>query len=558
MYSIRFSDGRIRDNVQRNELLSTSNWECEVWVEQLRLLRGEQASATMSRAFYKHCSAMASVKTTKKRPLPNMTETPSSTKQDHYQQRKSKRLSPRLSFQELFYHRCRTCHLCRLPDCGECESCAINRTSTSIHRNVCVLHMCAKIPIASKQQEAMYGWNYFFETPFTQRTQSINNLPSCYQQLRLVAPSSSLLNQCNHDTKPKSYSIFSALHALSSDKLRVEFGSFFEALTGQPLNERCSHPLTSRRYVHEYSNRNDTSTNLSGTISKCWKHFIHRTLSFTVTFDTLQSSLVNMPTASPNYNCKAFTFEEIVSEQMAWGGHKKYCQQHHSYLEDQESNSLLVAPYSVNWMIPSKQYIVHSLDHRNPDLMLEFRNCLLQFETKPSTIKGAGTGLFVKAVNGKNLVLQPGEMLDLGIYAPLQVGNIKPKHVSMLKNLIYDWSIEAWSFAEKRKSTQGYTYDPTDDFTGTLDLKAKSNLISYINETCQSNEVANISAQHDPEGNVHYLLGHWEENENKFTISSDQKPLELLVRLVVRSHSSFVFFRKSDLSNTSHLNVCLR
>ena len=529
LYSVRFCDGRVRQNVPRTELLSTSNWECDVWNEQVRLLHGEHVSSSMRQGYFEHCSLVmnndisdrsSQNKKTKKRTLPDMNETPTATKKEYYEHRKSKRLSQRLSFQELFYQRCRTCYLCRLPDCGECESCRTNRTTTSIHRQVCIVNMCMKIPVGHKQQEALYGWEYYFEHPFTQRTASINKLHPSYQRLRLIAPSSSVLHQTNDDPKIKSQSIFTALHAVPSVDQRVELGAFFESLTGHPLQEPCKHPLISNGYVHEYSTLKGTVI-LSGTISKCWKHFIHRALSFVVKFDKLLSDDDNMASTGAS---NLFLIEEVVSEPMAWGGYRKFCLRQRSL-----SKSPFVIPYYVNWIIPTKRYTVDSCRRRLPCLKLEFRDCLLQFEAKPSNIKGAGIGLFVKAVNGQGLTLQPGQMLDLGIYAPLRIEDIKSKHISMMKNLIYDWRIETWSFATKTKDIEACVYDPTDDFTGTRHCAAERNMISYVNETCRSDEVANVSAQHDPEGNVHYLLGHWEESEGLFTISSDGSPLELMV-----------------------------
>lgn len=539
-----FDDGRVRHNVPRTELLSASNWECDVWNEQIRLLHGEETSTTMPLAYQNHCKA-DSKRSAKKRTLHNINESPIATKLEHFPLRKSKRLSPRLTFQELFYHRCRTCPQCSLPDCGECESCRINCTTTSIHRQVCIIHMCSKIPIASKQQLSIYGWNYYFDTP--QRSPSISNLHPCYQQVRLIAPLL-LVNQCNQDDKARSRSIFTALHALPSDEERVKFGSFFEELTGQPLHERCSHSLTSKGYMHEYSNRDGTRTILSGTITKCLKHFIHRTLSFTIKFDAFQSIAAKLPTVSPEITItNTFVIEETVSEQMAWGGYQKYCR---SLMVGNQSVNSLVAPYYVDWMTPAKiRYICNPVHQRHPYLTLEFRNCLLRFEVKPSTIKGAGMGLFVKVVNGKDLFLQPGEMLDLGIYAPLKNVDIKSRHISLLKNLIYNWSIETWSFTGKTKGSEACIFDPTDDFTGTRNFTALGSILCYVNETCHSHDVTNVSAQHDPEGNVHYLLGHWEETEGSLIILSGANPLELLVRYAVKSYT---FLKNLSITICSH------
>ena len=469
-------------------------------------------------------------KTQKKRALPDATGTPTAAKRYYYHQRKTKRLSPCLTLQELFHHRCRACHLCRLPDCGICESCQTNCTTTSIHRQVCIVNMCAKLPIAAKQQKALYGWNYYFDMPFVHRSSSMNNLHQSYQRLRLVAPPSRLLNQSNEDPKAKSLSILAALHEILSDDQRNEFGSFFENLLGCPLSEPCSHPLLSEGYIHTYCSMNGTgNTILSGRITKCRKHLIHRSLSFTVKFDKILSDADKMTTSS-------FLIEEIVPEQMVWGGYKKYCLKQNHLLKAKQNKKIPDdVPFSVDWMIPSKKYMVDSCHQLHPYLILEFRNSVLQFEARPSTIIGAGLGLFVKSINGRVLSLKPGEMLDLGIYAPLCVGDKKSKHISMLKNLLYDWSIETWSFASKTKNTKACIYDPTDDFTGIRHYRAKRNMISYINEICRNDDVANVTAQHDPEGNVHYLLGHWEKNEGEFTVPSRGKPLELLVSFAVLS-----------------------
>lgn len=501
----------------------------------------------MRKEYYEHRTAIntyfadrrAHSRSQRKRLLPSMNETPTDNKRDYYQQRKSKRLSRRLTFQELFYHRCRACQLCRLPDCGVCESCRTNCTTTSTHRLVCIINMCTKLPITTKRQNALYGWNYYFDTPSTQRSASINTLHPPYQRLRLIAPSSTALNQNGDDPKVKSFSILTALHELPSDECRIEFGAFFEALIGCPLNEPCAHTLVSKGYIHEYCNIHGTAnTILSGSITKCWKHFIHRTISFTVKFDKRLSGADKVAASLSEVNGDDFVIEDTVPEQVAWGGFQKFCLQQHAMLDKNLDVKIpLVFPYSVDWMVPSKRYMVDSCNQRLPYLILEFRNTKLQFEAKTSTISGAGLGLFVKSINGQGLSLQPGEMLDLGIYAPLRVRDIKSKHISMVKNLIYDWSVERWSFASKSKNTEECIYDPTDDFTGTRHHQAKRNMISYINEICQNDDIANVTAQHDPEGNVHYLLGHWEEREGEFVVSSCGKPLELMVRFAVGTNS---------------------
>lgn len=58
----------------------------------------------------------------------------------------------------------------------------------------------------------------------------------------------------------------------------------------------------------------------------------------------------------------------------------------------------------------------------------------------------------------------------------------------------------------------------TDDWSGELHKQAKSNIISYANETCSGKKSPNACALYDPAGAIHYLLGQKYENDGALII----------------------------------------
>jgi hypothetical protein len=444
--------------------------------------------------------------------------------------RKSKRLATHLSLHELFQQRCHTCSLCSMhtcslcsmPDCGICESCIINQSSTSLSRLVCLINICSKIPMQSKLQPAIHGWQYYFEKKGYKCPRSILGLHKTYHRLRLVPP---------HPKTSPSLCILAAIHECTSNQDQLELGAFFETTIGIPLRERHSHELVSKGYLQEYLSVDGTKKAVFGTITNCSIHLIDRALSFTVKYNENETSTSNLIVSSDAvaHSCPT---EEVVSEQMAWGGYERFCtmQQRYPRRQNKDCHISAAIPYSRKWIVPLKRYLVNTNNVEFPYLFLEFCDFTLRLEVKTSKIPGAGNGLFVKCVHGKKPALNAGEMIDMGVYAPLRGCDCKSKHISVLKNLIYDWEMEIWSFATKMKTLKDYVFDPTEDCTGIRHVDAKRNIISYTNEIISNGEIASVSAHYDPEGNVHYLLGHWEEQEGVLTIPSVGQPLEVLVR----------------------------
>jgi hypothetical protein len=181
------------------------------------------------------------------------------------------------------------------------------------------------------------------------------------------------------------------------------------------------------------------------------------------------------------------------------------------------------------------------------------RGFRLELNVKPSRIPNAGYGVFLSCMKLMEdasddetvdaFVLKAGELVDLGIYAPFRIQDKKPEAVTFVKNFVHSYKIEKWAFNAKDIR---YQLDITDDATGNLHAAAKSHIPAYVNES-NDDDLVNIRAEHDPEGSVHYLLGHSIQSQGAFVVPNDGSEVELHVnygalyeRVRIRNGYSFV------------------
>jgi hypothetical protein len=107
------------------------------------------------------------------------------------------------------------------------------------------------------------------------------------------------------------------------------------------------------------------------------------------------------------------------------------------------------------WVTPEMRS--HTVDAQTglPRLNLLFRGWKFEFSVKPSTIENAGFGCFLRCthlfgednhVGSSGFALLPGELLDLGVYAPFRDEDKKTECIFKLKNYIHSLSPEEWVF----------------------------------------------------------------------------------------------------------------
>uniref|UniRef100_A0A7S2UHB5 Uncharacterized protein n=1 Tax=Attheya septentrionalis TaxID=420275 RepID=A0A7S2UHB5_9STRA len=279
-------------------------------------------------------------------------------------------------------------------------------------------------------------------------------------------------------------------------------------------------PLVSRGICEEWTDVNGCNKVSYGTITKFEEKDEDEVKNIVFTVKYMDESRALMSTIPE--------FRKLKSE-LAWGGCVKFER------EQKTSDTLeKLAEHRTcsHWITPIMRN--EELDDRSlPQLTLVIRGFKLVFSVRDSTIPNAGKGVFVKGSNifvsdgmkSSPFVLNKGELLDLGIYAPFRAEDKKEEHVFFMKNFIHSFICEEWTFNTDHSDT---VFDITDDWTGEIHDLARQHVPAYINE-CSSSETPTIRAEHDPEGNVHYLLGIVDADAEKLTIPVDGTELELFI-----------------------------
>lgn len=349
--------------------------------------------------------------------------------------------------------------------------------------------------------------------------------------------------------------------------------AFYENIIGIKLFvcHDDNHHLVGKPICRQWIDVKGQTKQLFGTLVKCKEDFFSKeTFQFTVQYDEAsRDAVMSLQEEANNVNIPSVV--EGISEPLAWGG----CILHDKIvLEPNSSTRTLLAkkghPFNYKWIVPTvrKTELVRAQNDSGgtsllPRLVLHVRGFQLVVQAKKSGIPNAGLGAWLTCSSltpylkneqfPQRFELLPGELVDLGLYAPLRKQDRKGDHIVLLKNFIHHWECESWSFEmsscerENQNCDEFDIFDITDDVTGDIHDKARKNLLSYVNET-DGKEIATVRAEHDPEGAVHYLMGHSEPSDRPFRVPFD-KEVELKIDYGPRYEKIRVRKGYSRLSN---------
>lgn len=200
-------------------------------------------------------------------------------------------------------------------------------------------------------------------------------------------------------------------------------------------------------------------------------------------------------------------FDDQITAEDAWGGFVAALGQQLSVHHDRKPISVCAdIPFFTRRVLPSSRLILNN-STQLPVHQMIFAGFLLSLEARPSDIPNAGLGLWLSVVSlwphdeRECLELDPGVLIDIGVYAPLLPSDRKSDKISLVKNFLYNWDPEGWNYemAMHEKGGNYDIFDITDDLTGKLHASAKRNIICYVNET-DGKEVPDVVGLHDPEG----------------------------------------------------------
>lgn len=349
-----------------------------------------------------------------------------------------------------------------------------------------------------------------------------------------------------HDAVPI-FDILSERAYAKSQRRRIQEGV---RRGGKPTHEITSHPLLCKKdskiYHREWRDAQGEAKEVFGTFLKC-RRDDENELVFTIRFE--KASVERLKVAGL-LSTREFPLEMEVSEEDAWAGHASYLEHCSDLTPDKINRSI---PFHRRYIVPKQRYLTTTttsttttvnngnaessqLSHELPTLILHVRGFKLEFTAEPSGIRGAGLGLWMtctplcfKARERRQLRLECGEVIDLGVYAPLRPSDIKKEHLFLLKSFIHHWECEEWSFDSTAVATTDTIFDITDDSSGQLHSVARTNIIVYTNETNGKREEPTIWASNDPEGAVHYFLGHPDESRGPLLLPANGKAVELKI-----------------------------
>ena len=332
--------------------------------------------------------------------------------------------------------------------------------------------------------------------------------------------------------------------------------SFFRHV-GKPLT-LGDHFLVGKEYLNEWVDSNYSKKVLFGKVTSCKRdEFSLHNTQFLVTYNA-QSVKLALSVESP---CGS-RLRSVDQMSLVWalGGCKSF---EDKMQVDQGLPKGSNCPDYWSWVVPDR------IDHKKlrlpdgsilPEISLVVKGFQVSLTVRTSSVRNAGKGVFVSCLplrtreDGlqQSLRLKSGEIVDLGIYAPLRPADRKHSDVHVIKNYIHLLKCEEWAF---ETSEPDYEFDITDDRTGELHSLARESLLSYVNER---QDVANIQAEHDPDGNVHYLLGC---RSREFELVADGSETEVFVNYgpsyeQVRVRKGYSFLSDDDDDDDDKNQAC--
>ena len=449
----------------------------------------------------------------------------------------------------LYEDRCQQCPLCVRPTCEKCTACKENKTANNdeqVQKLVCYqkvwrLHiplfskvvvmtvclsspfkrtgifttrisllyqMCCQLDPEFKKQAAPglpAGWKFYYMDP-QGVTWKNDEVPCGLAGLILLSPNGQ-----------KFPTVENAAASLVESGNITDMAATFYTHVGCTVEPR--HPLLDKTFRQRWIDVEGKTQVIYGRIAQVIP--CHDGKHYTVEFFPESRALVNSSLSSSR---GLVPERHRVCEPFAFGG-----------CFDVNPNIVQACQidHYCTWHVPDfRHQALDRGDNGNflPELTVHFRGFQLVMKPKQSTIPNAGYGVFVSCTNllgtGGSLTLKKGELLDLGVYAPFRPEDLKHKHVFDLKNFLFSSICGEWTFDTTKGDTQ--LFDITDDATGELHALAKRHIPAYVNET-DGKSAPSITAQHDPAGSVHYLLGHYDEIYGGLVIQADGVSREVFI-----------------------------
>ena len=303
---------------------------------------------------------------------------------------------------------------------------------------------------------------------------------------------------------------------------------FYKQLGTSPKELILSHPLMNQKYCREWINVKGEKLIVYGRITEAFNGFLEDGTEFIVTYLKASSEFLN--THFSGSDGLFVPTKEKMCESQAWGGCLLY--------QSKQKNSQNLLPPRCNirtrkWLIPDLYQSIIDPAFSLPHVLIHYGGFELKFVVKTSSIPNAGNGVFLscspleEGESSRYFELDPGELLDFGVYAPYRDEDRKMEHEFLMKSFVHSFKCESYSFDTKDIN---HAYDITDDITGDLHKDARIHVPPYVNEASNWQvHIPEVHGMYDPQGALHYLLGYTEEVQVPFKVKADGTEREIFI-----------------------------
>lgn len=301
----------------------------------------------------------------------------------------------------------------------------------------------------------------------------------------------------------------------------------------QDIRLSTNHILIGHQFCLAWTDLDGQTKMLYGIVNECEQNMqTGETIRFKVTYNSASKRLLG--DSIPKSGKLPFPKSQMLWPLLVLGGCIVFEREMWALNKTPLQSPFPTQPFYWSWVTPNRRHeeLVDSEEDKHlPRLTLQLRGFQLVFSVKPSTIPDAGYGVFLactplveESSNGgiASFQLKAGELIDLG---PLRVQDKKLSAVFYVKNFIHSYKCEEWAISCEDAR---YQLDLTDDRTGGLHATAMSHIHPYVNETA-SDAAVTVKTEYDPDGNLHFLLGHSESMQGTFCVPANSREIELFV-----------------------------
>lgn len=302
-----------------------------------------------------------------------------------------------------------------------------------------------------------------------------------------------------------------------------------------PRNAQTTHPLENKSFYKEWLREDGTKMFVTGRIKKVIDSTEETGEMFIVEFDDDCRALINE--SNRGMSCVPPTMKFGRDE--AWDS----CLRSFEIIGSRPKSLLAQAPNCYErwktphtyWrkMVPVDGKLVRGY-HILPCVEMSYTGFLLKFSVKESSLQTSPFGVFLSIkplFQSEGLPdkfsLPAGHLLDFGVVAPYRVQDVRSNSAHFIKSIIHLYKNEENCFVNKDEKSH---LDITDDMTGCLHLTAKRHIPPFVNKIRDhERETVSVCARFDPEGALHYLLGHPSSSQGDFTFPADGTEREIYV-----------------------------